>query len=108
MPNLYFTEADFTYGRTAKDQKQDKSNLSSSDNRLSGKKTPNSNPSSDSLSYSIDIKGIIFGSLNDTKDEFNEFLKEISTRYNVVSSDFHYLGDKSSFTASLEVGSVSL
>jgi hypothetical protein len=107
MPNLYFTEVDFRYGKNVKKQKQDETNLPPIDNRLSGEKIPNSNPSGDLPSYSINIEGIIFGSLNDTKDEFNEFLKEISTRYNVVSSDFHYLGDKSSFTVSLEVRSVS-
>jgi hypothetical protein len=90
LPNLYFIEVSFT------------------NNKPKDTQNATSNQTLNSFEYSVNIKGVVFGTLDKTKSEFNTFLKEVSKNYNIGLSNFYYLDGKLLFDVNLEGKDVSL
>jgi hypothetical protein len=95
LPNLYFIEASFTNSKFPNTQ-----------NATLNQTHTISNQTFDS-EYSVNIKGVIFGTLDKTKSEFNTFLREVSKNYNIGLSNFYYLDGKLLFDVNLEGKNVS-
>ncbi|MGC9167613.1 MAG: hypothetical protein ACP5GK_01715 [Desulfurella sp.] len=84
LPNLYFIEVDISNAQPANIQ------------------NATSNNTLETVNYTINIKGLVFGDLKSAKGEFNEFLKEVSKNYKINVSNFYYLDGKLLFDLSLE------
>ncbi|OSS42116.1 hypothetical protein DESAMIL20_1669 [Desulfurella amilsii] len=89
LPNLYFIEASFT------------------NSKFPDAQNATSNQTLGSFEYSVNIKGVVFGTLDKTKSEFNTFLREVSNKYNIELSNFYYLDGKLLFDVNLEDKNVS-
>lgn len=90
LPNLYFVEVNV-----------------SNDKNPSNIQNATSNQTISSSLF-VDIKGVVFGSLDQAKSEYSVFLTEVSKKYKVDLSNFYYLDGKLLFNLKLEVGNASL
>lgn len=89
LPNLYFVEVNVT------------SNTGSSNIQ-----NATSNQTIGSV-LAVDIKGVVFGSLNRAKSEYSQFLAQVSKKYKVDLSNFYYLDGKLLFDLKLGEKNVS-